>query len=246
MESATGQLENTSKGRDSSPFPDIRDRHGFPRRPGVKVSQKILEELTDPNKWENLKQAFINTRTSAYNLGWLKKLQSESGLTSYNQTLTFLVESMIRTKQLALPISVESLLADDRPALLTSGSGTGKTLWTRTKLLPILPNLHSPTAIIDTAGEYSSIRKLALPDLFTLKWDKVPDSTMLRFVPNSSTLLADAELSMFFDRLNVVKQQGFTPSRVPSGHLSRWILICEEGHRLLRNSSFMDFLSESR
>jgi len=221
----------------------IRDGHVLPRRAGIKISQQILDELSDPGNWDRLKHTFINTRSSAYNLAWLRKLQSETGLHSYNETQTFLVESYVRTKQLALPISTELLFADDRPALLTSGSGTGKTLWTKTRLLP---NLKSPTLIIDLAGEYSHVRKIGLPDLFSLKFEKTTDSTRLRFVPSNSSILADAELGMLFDRLNVVKQQTFKPDHVPSGSLQRWVLVAEEGHRLLRSPAFMDFVSESR
>src|SRR5437867_6124962 len=115
----------------------IRDARVFPRRPGIKIAKQILDELSNPENWDRLKHTFVNTRTSAYNLGWWKKVQVESGISSYNQAQTFVIESFVRTRQLSLPVSNELLFADDRPALLTSGSGTGKTLWTKTQLLQI-------------------------------------------------------------------------------------------------------------
>ncbi len=210
---------------------------------GQRKAQALQEQLANPSNWPALKKRFVNVRLSGYNLGWMANYERESGLRSHNECLTHWVESIVRCQELALPASSQLVLADDRPDCLSGGSGTGKTLWITRVLLQAL---SMPTFILDMVGEYNGIKKIALPDLFTLDWARAPDSARYRFVPNNNSLLAEAELSMLFQRLNVVKTEGFTPGCYPSGSLSRWCLITEESHRLARNTGFMDFLSESR
>jgi len=212
-------------------------------RESREITRNLVELLKDPANWALLKASQSTVRLSKYNLAFLSRLESETALRSHNECVSFLVETLIRTRDMALPATTELIFIDDRPTVLTGQSGSGKTLYTKTRLLP---SIKAPVFILDVVGEYTGIRKITLSDLFSLKWQKADESTRIRFVPNNNTLLADSEVTMLFDRLNVVKKEGFQPNVVPSGQLSKWVIITEESHRLLRSSQFTDFLSESR
>jgi len=212
-------------------------------RESREITRNLVELLKDPSNWARLKASQSTVRLSKYNLAFLSRLESETALRSHNECVSFLVETLIRTRDMALPATTELIFIDDRPTVLTGQSGSGKTLYTKTRLLP---TIRAPVFVLDVVGEYTGIRKVSLSDLFSLKWEKASDSTRIRFVPNNNTLLADSETAMLFDRLNVVKKEGFEPNVVPSGQLSKWVIITEESHRLLRSSQFTDFLSESR
>ena len=140
-----------------------------------------------------------------------------------------------------LPATVEKVFEDDTPVVICGPPGCGKSKFTRDQILPKC----SPVLLLDVVGEYPSLRKVTLAQVLSMKWTK-HSGDRLRFIPSSNPLLFGAELSSLFSHLNSIKSEGFKPGTIPSGKLSAWTLVCEEGHRLKTVDAFNLFLLEAR
>src|SRR5207253_8408835 len=96
----------------------------------------LVQQLGDPSNWQLLKSTRSTVRITRFNLAWMGKIENESPLRSHNECLGFLIETLIRNRELALPASPEVVLADNRPVAIVGGAGVGKTLWIKEVLLP--------------------------------------------------------------------------------------------------------------
>ncbi len=114
-----------------------------------KLAKALQAQLSNPATWPGLKTSFANVRLSRYNLAWLSRIESETGLRSHNETLTYLIETS-RRENLILPASLKLLFHDDRPACLASPSGTGKSLF----LGRVLPDVPGPLFLLDLGDEH--------------------------------------------------------------------------------------------
>ncbi len=65
-------------------------------------------------------------------------------------------------------------------------------------------------------------------------------------MPSSALDIGSAELKMVFDRLGMVKSEGHSSDKFPSGVLANWTIIVEEAHRLAKEPAFLNFLAEGR
>ncbi len=218
---------------------DLRGRRVF--QAGQKIAKTLEEQLSDPANWQSLKTSFANIRLSRYNLGWLSRIESETGLRSHNETITHVIENS-RRENAVLPANLKLVFHDDRPICLSGPSGSGKSLWLRR----VLPSITGPLFLVDLADEHLELKKVGVGDFFEIKWAKANAETRLKFVPSSNLDVSKGELRTIFSHLNMVKMDGHAPEKFPSGVLSSWIIIVEEAHRLVRDSAFQNFLAEGR
>jgi len=208
---------------------------------GKKIADSLQKKLVDPSEWPRLKSTRSNIRISQFNLAWLARLEAETGLRSHNETLTYLIENSHR-ENMVLPASLRLIFHDDRPVCLSGPSGTGKSLF----LKRVLPSIPGPLFLVDLANEHKGLRKVGVGDFFEIKWSKGANETRLKFVPSSNLDVSRGELRTIFSHMNMVKMDSHSPEKVPSGVLSGWTIVVEEAHRLVRETSFLNFLAEGR
>ncbi len=218
---------------------DLRGRRVF--QAGQKIAKTLQEQLSDPANWPSLKMSFANIRLSRYNLAWLSRIESETGLRSHNETLTYMIESS-RRENMVLPASVKLIFHDDRPICLSGPSGSGKSLF----LKRVLPSMSGPTFLVDLADEHTGLKRVGVGEFFEIKWARADSETRLKFVPSSNLDVSRGELRTIFSHLNMIKMDGHSPENFPSGVLSGWTIIVEEAHRLARDTAFQNFLAEGR
>ena len=208
---------------------------------GRKIARSLQEKLSDPSQWQGLKLAHSNLRISQFNLAWLSRLESETGLRSHNETLTYVIENS-RRENLILPASLKLLFYDDRPVSLSGPSGSGKSLF----LKQVIPGIAGPLFLVDLGDEHKGLKRLGIGDFFDVKWARADSDIRVKFVPSSNLGVSKGELKTIFNHLGLVKMDGHSPDRFPSGALSRWVVIVEEAHRLSREPAFQNFLAEGR
>lgn len=209
---------------------------------GQKIAKTLQAQLANPEEWPRLKSGpRVNIRVSRFNLAWLSRLEGETGLRSHNETLTYLIENS-RKENLVLPASLKLIFADDRPVCLCGPSGSGKSLF----LKSVLPSIPGPLFLVDLGDEHRGLKKLGVGDFFEVKWARSEADVRVKFVPSSNLDVSKGELRTILSHLNMVKMDAHSPERFPSGVLSKWVIIVEEAHRLSREPSFLNFLSEGR
>src|SRR5439155_11101303 len=123
------------------------------------------EQHARPTKWPSRKSTRSNIRISQFNPACLAKLESETGLRSHNETLTYLIENS-RRENLILPASLKLLFHDDRPVCLSGPSGSGKSLF----LKQVLPSIPGPLFLVDLGDEHKGLKRLGIGDFFDVKW----------------------------------------------------------------------------
>ncbi len=217
----------------------LRGRRVF--QAGQKIAKALEEELSDPTNWPSLKASFANIRLSRYNLAWLAKVESQTGLRSHNETVTYLIENA-RRENMALPASLRLIYCDDRPVCVSGPSGTGKSLF----LKRILPKITGPIFLVDLADEHTGLKRVGVGEFFEIKWARADGETRLKFVPSSNMDVSRGELRTIFSHLNMLKTDGHSSEKFPSGVLSGWTVIIEEAHRLARERAFQNFMAEGR
>ncbi len=218
---------------------DLRGRRVF--QAGQKIAKTLQEQLSDPANWPSLKTSFANIRLSRYNLAWLSRIENETGLRSHNETLTHLIENS-RRENMVLPASLGLIYCDDRPACVSGPSGSGKSLF----LKRVLPDITGPLFLVDLADEHTGLKKVGVGEFFDIKWARADGDVRLKFVPSSNMDVSQGELRTIFSHLNMLKMDGHSPEKFPSGVLSGWTIIIEEAHRLAREPAFRNFLAEGR
>ncbi len=216
---------------------DMRHPHAYQKR----VARLLQEQLANPAEWPRLKSSYSNLRISKWNLAWLARIESETGLKFHNQSLTHLIESS-RRENMVLPASLKLIFHDDRPICLSGPSGSGKSLF----LKRVLPCIPGPLFVVDLADEHKGLRRINVGEFFETKWARADTSTRLKFVPSRNLDVSKGELRTIFSHLNMLKLDGHAPDRFPSGVLANWNIIVEEAHRLVREPAFQNFLAEGR
>lgn len=203
---------------------------------------KYLEKLlADPQQWPYLKSSSTNFDISNYNLAWLGRLESETGIKSHNSALTFLIENAKR-ESMILPASSKLIFTGDQPYCLCGPAGSGKSLW----LKQHLADFPGPLFMVDLAHEYTGLHRIDIGGFFDLKWSRADALTRLKFDPNPNLDVSKGELHTIFGHLNMLKMEDHVANKIPSGALSRWTIIVEEAHRLRQDSAFTNFLAEAR
>ncbi len=206
-----------------------------------RLARRLEEAIAEPEHWDSLKRRYSNVRISHYALGQLARIQSLSGLRTLSQVVDFLIESS-RPENRILPASKSLIFADDRPVCLAGPSGTGKSLFLKT----VLPSIPGPLLVVDLADEHEGLKQISIGNFFDIKWGRANADTRLKFVPSGNLDVSKGELRTIFSHLNMLKLDGHSPDKLPSGVLANWTLIVEEAHRLVREPAFQNFLAEGR
>ena len=210
-------------------------------RRGQRVAEKLLEELADPKTWPKLKSQMITVKMSGWNRANLLWAQQQTGYRAMNPTLSAVLE-FFRREDLVRPASQKLLFYDDKPICLIGPSGSGKSL----TLKRFLPGITGPIFLVDLANEHAGLKNIGVGDFFEVKWAKASPDTRLKFVPSANLDVSKGELRTIFSHLNMLKLDGHTADKFPSGILSNWVVIVEEAHRVVRDPAFQNFLAEGR
>jgi len=206
------------------------------------VNRLLVELANDPDKEESLKRQFGNVRLSLWEKTRIELMRQRLGLPSSTEAIRVVVEAF-ETKTPVIPeASLDTVFSDDSNIQIAGRPGAGKSTFVKT----ILPQIKQPVFIVDVAGEYQGIKKIAIGDLYALRWSTAPTSTQIRFVPAASLEIAKVELKTVFELLNQAKTRNYHPGQVPSGALKSWVIVCEEAHRVHRETQFRNFLAEGR
>src|SRR6266487_2115265 len=139
---------------------------------GQKIARELQEQLANPAEWPHLKLHHSNIRISQFNLAWLARLESETGLRSHNETLTYLIENS-RRENLILPATLKLLFHDDRPVCISGPSGSGKSLF----LKRVLPSIPGPLFLVDLGDEHKGLRRINVGEFFETKWARADTSS---------------------------------------------------------------------
>ena len=126
--------------------------------------------------------------------------------------------------------SVEAVMKSTVPIILTGKPLSGKSFFTKRKLLPSLKN--NPVLVIDSWNEYEVLRNVGY-DVYSLNFKDFNEH--IRFVPNTQSQIAETEISAIFSHLDMKRNE-----------MAKWIIIVEEAHSYKNVSAFTKFLYGSR
>ena len=126
--------------------------------------------------------------------------------------------------------SVEAVMDESVPVVLTGKPLSGKTFFVQRKLLPTLKN--SPVLVIESWNEYEELRNIGY-DIYGLNFNDFNEH--IRFVPNTQSQIAETEISAIFSHLDMKRNE-----------MAKWIIIVEEAHSYKNVSAFTKFLYGSR
>jgi hypothetical protein len=206
------------------------------------LARRLAQEIADPERWSSLKRNYSNVRVSHWTYGHAAREQSQSGLRTLGQVFDFWAENS-RLETHILPASKALIFRDDRPCCVTGPSGSGKSLWIKTRLLP---HIEGPLFLLDAQSEYSMLKSVNIGKLLGTKWATAAATTRIRFCLNANYDIARGEARSIFSQLIMLAGEGFSPIKIPSGSLERWVVLVEESHRYSSDPYFRTFVSEAR
>jgi len=163
----------------------------------------------------------------------LDDLKGELGTSSRTSTIRQLLvhyQESLKSREGLRPVS-PAIMKDDRPALVTGTSGSGKT----TAVKELLKTWSGPIFVLDVSGEYSEYSKVDLGKLSGNDWSQ---GGRLRFVPTTE-ISSQAESEAALQLLNLMIHSQGEP-------LKSWCIVLEEGQRFLKNTSFKLIIGEAR
>jgi len=155
----------------------------------------------------------------------LQKMRDELGFGNIANCVRLLLKDKRRQ-----PVTVEKIMNETVPVVITGHPLSGKTTFVKKKLLPKL-NPH-PVMVIDIWGEYKELKDCK-SDIYSLDFKTYKGK--LRFVPQKLSLVAEKEIEFLFNHLDMKRDQ-----------LSDWVLIVEEAHSFKDIPAFSKFLYGSR
>jgi len=163
----------------------------------------------------------------------LRVLKYKTGFRTYDSMLNHLAEVFRDTAPYA---TYQLLFRDSRPMLLTGPTGSGKTFFLRTEVLPNvgIGNL----LVVDCSNEYPELEEVSLGDLYSMKFDKQVDRRV-RFIPSNEGMIAKAQVESVLWRLDMLRSEESRP-------LKLWTCVIEEGHRLKDSERLHVILMEAR
>jgi len=180
----------------------------------------------------------------------LEKTKDELGTQTIRSTIRALL--LLAQREGLIPFAIPKLVfKDSRPVIITGEPGSGKT----TLIKQLLMTQRSvPTLIIDVNDEFRDselpnnkrfrgFKKIDVGDVFKINWEK---GGRLRVVPNPNVEVSKAEVDLILSSLNMNKLNEFNPDILPSGVLSKWIIVIDESHRFILSPQFKPFIVEAR
>ena len=168
-------------------------------------------------------------RISRRNIEKLLELKRAMNIKSIDAVVGYLVSEILADFKQA---TVEEVMKDTVPVILTGIPNAGKTFFLREKLLPSL-NSEDPVLVVDVHDEYPNLEKINQGDFYAL--DFKAEKRKLRFLPNPDVGVSKSEVAGLIAHL--VRNQKL---------LEHWTIIVEEGHRFEKLKVLKDFLAEAR
>ena len=168
-------------------------------------------------------------RISRRNIEKLLELKRAMNIKSIDAVVGYLVSEIMSDFKQA---TVEEVMRDTVPVILTGIPNAGKTFFLREKLLPSV-NGEDPVLVVDVHSEYPNLEQIDLGKFYAL--DFKAERRKLRFIPNSDVDVSKSEIAGLVSHL--VRNQKF---------LAHWTIIVEEGHRFEKLKVLKDFMAESR
>ena len=145
------------------------------------------------------------------------------------KSLACVVHSLLEEQAKNL-VTVEAVLDQRVPVVLTGPPRCGKSFFVKHKLLPSLTG--HPVLVIDNWDEYKQLRSIGY-DIYSLNFKDFNEK--IRFVPNTQSRVAETEVENIFSHLDMKRKE-----------MSDWIIIVEEAHAFKNISAFNKFLYGSR
>jgi len=168
-------------------------------------------------------------RISRRNIEKLLELKRAMNIKSIDAVVGYLVSEIMSDFKQA---TVEEVMRDTVPVILTGIPNAGKTYFLREKLLPSV-NGEDPVLVVDVHSEYPSLEQIDLGKFYAL--DFKAEGRKLRFIPNPDVDVSKSEIAGLVSHL--VRNQKF---------LAHWTLVIEEGHRFEKLKVLRDFMAEAR
>jgi len=158
----------------------------------------------------------------------MKNLKKKFNIKSYDALISFFIHT-IQEERHPAP-TVETVLENSVPVILTGIPGIGKTTFLRDALLP---NLKPPVFVLDPHSEYWGLKQITLGDFFSLDFER--EDRKLRLVTHSNVDVSKSEADSIFRHFIMFQRS-----------LTRWTVIVEEGHRFQESPFLKSFLAEAR
>jgi len=171
---------------------------------------------------------YTNYRISRINIDRMKDLKKKFNIKSYDALISFFIHT-IEEERYPAP-TVEAILENNVPVILTGIPGVGKTTLLRDM---VIPRLEQPVFLIDPHNEYTGLKQISLGDFFSL--DFLRDARKLRLVTHPNVDVSKSEADSVFRHLIMFQRS-----------LTRWSIIIEEGHRFQESPFLKSFMAESR
>jgi len=166
-------------------------------------------------------------RINRLNRERLKGLKKTFNVKSCDAVVSILL--LNRNKEYPEP-SVENLMRDSVPVILTGIPGSGKTTFLREQ---VIPHVNSTVFVLDVQDEYPMLRKVNLGEFFSLDFATV--DRKLRYVPTSNVDVSKGEADSIFRHLIMFQKD-----------LKEWTIIVEEGHRFAESPFLKSLMAEAR
>lgn len=166
-----------------------------------------------------------HTRVFVEDLAKLNSIRDHCGF----RGIAWVVRSLLE-QQATNIATVEAIMNERVPVVLTGRPLAGKSYFVKQELLPALNN--NPVLIIDVQNEYKELRQIGF-DIFG--FDFANFNEHVRFVPNSQSMVGESEVSSLFSNLEMKREL-----------LSQWTIITEEAQAFKNVPCFVRFLYGSR
>jgi hypothetical protein len=166
-----------------------------------------------------------HTRVLEEDLAKLNSIRDQCGF----RGVAWVVHSLLE-QQAANVATIEAIMNERVPVVLTGKPLSGKSYFVKNKLLPSLSG--SPVLLIDSLSEYTDVKTIGF-DIFGINFGKCNEH--LRFIPNSQSRVAETEVEALFSNLDMKRN-----------NLADWSIIVEEAQAYANVASFTKFLYSSR
>jgi len=186
-----------------------------------------LEIMSQKQKKNNKK--ITHMRISVQNYGELGKLKERLNIRSRDAVLSVLLNEYLTSEEYP-EATVENVMENQVPIILTGIPGSGKTTFLRDRLIP---TLNSGLFLIDPHNEYPILEKINLGEFFSLNFKRA--NRKIRLVPSSNVDVSKSEADSVFRHLIMFQKE-----------LADWTVIVEEGHRFAESPFLKSLLAEAR
>lgn len=155
----------------------------------------------------------------------LMKIKRSMGFKGVGWVVHMLLEEKAKN-----PVTVEGVMKERVPVVITGKPLSGKTFFVRKRLLPSLKD--NPVLVIDIWDDYKELRDIGY-DIYGLNFKDF--HKQIRYLPNRQSRVAETQVEGIFAHLDMKRKE-----------MSRWIIIVEEAHAFKNIPAFTKFLYGSR